>query len=143
MAERPHQFREMYSAKEHSIILPAVSSENREYIPLGYFNSETVVTNRNFAIYDSKSFIFSVLTSGMHMTWVRAVAGRLETRFNYSSTICYNTFPFPSISETQKQELEKHAYRILEEREKHSEKTYLSSTLSNGSYFFSVSMLPK
>lgn len=59
----------------------------------------------------------------MHMTWVRAVAGRLETRIRYSSTLCYNTFPFPQITENKKKELTENVYRILEEREKHSEKT--------------------
>ena len=57
------------------------------------------------------------------MAWVKTTCGRLETRLSYSNVLCYNTFPFPPISESQKQELEKHVYRILEEREKHSEKT--------------------
>jgi hypothetical protein len=57
------------------------------------------------------------------MTWVRAIAGRLETRFNYSSTLCYNAFPFPNISETRKLEITQCVFRILEEREKHPEKT--------------------
>ncbi len=57
------------------------------------------------------------------MAWVAAVAGRLKTDYRYSSSLCYNTFPFLNISDTQKNELEKHVYRILEERERHSEKT--------------------
>ena len=59
----------------------------------------------------------------MHIVWVRAVAGRLKMDMQYSNTLCYNTFPFPEISENQKSDLEKHVYRILEERENHSEKT--------------------
>jgi hypothetical protein len=57
------------------------------------------------------------------MLWVRSVGGQLETRIRYSADICYNTFPFPRISNVQKQELEKHVYRILEEREKKKKKT--------------------
>jgi hypothetical protein len=59
----------------------------------------------------------------MHMSWIRSVAGRIKTDYRYSASLCYNSFPFPPISITQKQELEKHVYQILDEREKHSEKT--------------------
>ncbi len=123
MATKAHQFREMYCADKDLVVIPAVSSENRTYIPMGFFDKDVVVTNRNFAIYDSDYYIFGLISSLMHMVWVQAVAGRLETRINYASTICYNTFPFPPISERQKQELEQSVYRILEEREAHSEKT--------------------
>lgn len=75
------------------------------------------------ALYDTELNIFAVLSSSIHLIWVRAVAGYLKTDYRYSSVICYNTFPFPPISDSQKQELEKHVYRILEEREMHSEKT--------------------
>jgi hypothetical protein len=57
------------------------------------------------------------------MTWLRAVAGRLKSDYRYSTALCYNTFPFPSITENQKNDLEKHVYKVLEERENHSEKT--------------------
>ncbi|HEX2936830.1 MAG TPA: type IIL restriction-modification enzyme MmeI [Bacteroidales bacterium] len=123
LANKPYQFREMYTANYNQIIIPAVSSENREYIPLGFCDSNIVVTNRNFAIYDPELYIFGIISSLMHMVWVRAVAGRLETRFNYSSTICYNAFPFPIISDTLKQQLTQCTLKILEEREKHPEKT--------------------
>ena len=59
----------------------------------------------------------------MHMTWLRAVAGRLKSDYRYSTALCYNTFPFPEINESQKQELEKRVYKVLAEREAHSEKT--------------------
>ncbi|WP_420580199.1 class I SAM-dependent DNA methyltransferase [Reichenbachiella sp.] len=123
MANKPHQFREMYCAKENSIILPAVSSENRDYIPLGYFDNNTVVTNRNFALYDPMPYVFGVITSKMHNVWVRAIAGRLRTDINYSSTLCYNAFPFPSISSQRISEITQCVFRILSEREKYPEKT--------------------
>ena len=59
----------------------------------------------------------------MHMTWVRAVAGRLESRIRYSSALCYNTFPFPGITKAQKATLEEHVFNVLDERERHPEKT--------------------
>ncbi len=123
LSERPHQFREINETVKQSIVIPSVSSENRKYIPIGFVGSDTIITNLAFAIYDAPFWLFSVLTSSMHMTWIRAVCGSLETRIRYSSVLGYNTFPFPNITESQKKELEKHVYRILEEREKHSEKT--------------------
>ena len=79
--------------------------------------------DKAFPIYNPEPFIFSVLSSKMHITWLKAVGGKLETRMSYSSSIVYNPFPFPNISETLKKELEKHVYNVLEERESNSEKT--------------------
>lgn len=119
----PHKFAQRAHKNNVSIIIPAVSSERREYIPFGFLDGNAIISNRAFVIYEDVPFLFSLISSKLHMLWIKAVAGRLETRINYSSGICYNTFPFPNISESQKQELESHVYRILEEREKHSEKT--------------------
>lgn len=123
LAQRPHQFREFIDIKSDSIIIPRVSSERREYIPIGFLNSTSVISDSAFAIYDAQLWLFSILTSKMHMAWVNAVGGKLETRIRYSASLCYNTFPFPKISDKQKKELEQHVYNILAEREKHSEKT--------------------
>lgn len=123
MAKTPYRFREQHEPVNSSIIIPTVTSERREYIPMGYLDKESVIVAPNNAIYDPEVYLFSVLTSRMHMTWVKAVCGSLETRIRYSSTLGYNTFPFPFISDNQKQELEKQVYRILDEREYHSEKT--------------------
>ncbi|TCK82903.1 class I SAM-dependent DNA methyltransferase [Albibacterium bauzanense] len=123
LATKPHQFREMRVAESHSLILPGTSSERRDYIPVGYLDNDTIINNLAFAIYDPSNYILAIVASRMHMTWVRTVAGRLKSDYRYSSVLCYNTFPFPKINDSQKQELEKHTYRILEEREKHSEKT--------------------
>lgn len=119
----PHKFAQRSHKNTHAIIVPRVSSENRLYIPIGFLNEETIISDSALAIYDADTWIFSLLTSRMHMTWVRAVAGRLKTDYRYSSALCYNTFPFPPISEAQKQELEERAYGILETREAYSEKT--------------------
>jgi hypothetical protein len=122
-ASIPHKFAQRCLKETDSIIVPRVSSEVRPYIPIGFLNSETIISDSALAIYDAQPWLFSVLNSRMHMTWVRAVAGRLKTDYRYSSSLCYNTFPFPFISDNQKQELEKQVYRILDEREYHSEKT--------------------
>lgn len=123
LADRPYQFRDLNVAQKHALIIPSVSSERRDYIPIGFLNSDTIISNSAQAIYDPEPFIFSVINSRIHMTWVRAIAGRLKSDYRYSNSLCYNTFPFPPISDSQKHELENHVYRILEEREKHSEKT--------------------
>lgn len=119
----PYRFAEVRFKPTSSIIVPKVSSERRQYIPIGFIESDSVVTDLAFAVYDAPLWLFSALTSNMHMTWVRTIGGRLKMDYRYSTALCYNTFPFPSIYEAQKQELEKQVYRILEEREAHSEKT--------------------
>ena len=73
--------------------MPVVSSERREYIPCGFLDKDYILTNSAQAIYDAPTWVFGVVTSRMHMVWVRAVAGKLETRLRYSAELCYNTFP--------------------------------------------------
>ncbi|MDD2256554.1 MAG: N-6 DNA methylase [Bacteroidales bacterium] len=123
LAERPHQFREFIEEMIETIIVPRVSSESREYIPMGFLDENTVVSDSAFAIYDAQLWLFGILTSKMHMAWVKAVGGRLETRYRYSATLCYNTFPFPRITESKRAEIEKAAEAVLIAREMHTEKT--------------------
>jgi len=123
LVNKSHQFRYRHTPNKSQIIIPLTSSIRREYIPIGFIDKNIVIQQSAQAIYDSELYIFSILTSGMHMAWVRAVAGKLKLDYSYSVSICYNTFPFPNISELQKNELEKHVYKILTEREAHSEKT--------------------
>jgi len=118
-----YKFFEVKHKETNSIIVPRVTSERREYLQCGFLSNDTIVLDRAQVVYDAQPYIFAILSSKMHMAWTNVVTGRLESRINYSVSICYNNFPFPTISESQKQELEKHVYRILEEREKHSEKT--------------------
>lgn len=122
-AHLPHRFYMTNRAINSQILIPRVSSIRRLYIPTGFLESDTIISDSAQAIYDPETFIFSVINSRMHMSWVRAVAGRLKSDYRYSAVICYNTFPFPPISDSQKQELESHVYQILDEREHHSEKT--------------------
>jgi hypothetical protein len=123
IAKTPYAFDEQKYKETNSIIIPQTTSEKREYIPIGFLDSSYVISNGARVIYDAETWMFSILTSKIHNNWIQAVAGRLETRIQYSNTLCYNTFPFPPISKSQKEELEQCVFRILEERENHSEKT--------------------
>ena len=123
LADAPYKFGEIRYKESECIIIPAVSSERREYIPIGYLDAGTVVSNSAFAIYDAPKWLFAVLTSKMHMAWVKTVGGRLETRYRYSAQLCYNTFPFPAISELQKADLEKLAQEVLDIRDEHFDMT--------------------
>jgi len=119
----PHEFDEKKYIETNSILVPQTGSERREYLPIGFLNSDTIISNAARVIYNAEPYLFSLISSRMHIQWVRAVAGRLKTDMQYSNTLCYNTFPFPSISKSQKEELTQCVFRILEERENHSEKT--------------------
>jgi len=123
LASKPHQFRDINMPRKHTILIPSASSERREYLPIGMLNTTYVVTNRAHVIYDSEIYVFSILSSRIHLIWTHVTAGRLESRINYSSLICYNNFPFPKISNAQKTTLEDHVFNVLDEREKHPEKT--------------------
>ena len=123
LAERPYQFREHPDLNREKIIIPRVSSERRKYIPMGFLDKGFVISDSAFAIYDASLWLFGILTSEMHMTWVRTVGGRLETRYRYSAGLCYNTFPFPTIPDTKKSEIEEAATNVLLARANYPEKT--------------------
>lgn len=117
LADFPFRFGEVRHKYSEKIIMPAVSSERRQYIPIGYLDSNDIISNSAFAIFDAPLWLFGILTSCIHMDWVRAVGGRLETRYRYSAGLCYNTFPFPKISSQKQQEIEDAATDILLTRE--------------------------
>ena len=107
------------------IALPEVSSGNRMYIPMGYFTSDVIASNKLFIIERSSLYHFGVLTSIVHMAWMRIVAGRLGMGYNYSSTIVYNNFPWPNPTDNQKEKIMKTAQEILNAR-----KLYPKSSLT-------------
>lgn len=119
LAQWPYKFGEIRYDKGQCIILPRVSSERRLYIPIDYLSAETVVSDSAFALYDAPLWLFGVLTSAMHMAWVRTVGGKLETRYRYSAGLCYNTFPFPKLSEAKRSEIEEAATTVLLTREEY------------------------
>ncbi|BBC26251.1 DNA methyltransferase [Pseudanabaena sp. ABRG5-3] len=120
LADYPTTFRDKHNP-DSAIIVPLVSSENRKYVPFGFIDKNIVPSNLCSFIADSSLYLFGVLTSEMHMTWVRYVCGRLESRFRYSNTIVYNNYPFPeNVSDKQKQKVEDAARVVLAVREKYT-----------------------
>lgn len=122
-AMSPHAFGEIRYKASESIIIPSVTSERRAYLPAGFLSADTVVSNSAHLILNASPAIFALIISKMHMIWVRATAGQLETRIRYSTSLCYNNFPIPDLTKKQEETINTHAYNVLEEREKHSEKT--------------------
>ncbi len=117
LAERPHQFREFRFTERQTLVIPALSSEKRRYIPMGFVGSGTIVTNLAFAIYECPYWVFGVLTSRMHMVWIRTVCGGFETRLRYSNRLGYNTFPLPDISEEDRKKIEIAVVKLICVRE--------------------------
>lgn len=105
------------------ILIPSTSSENRQYIPMGYLEDGNISANSCMVIGSKDMSLFGFLTSHIHMIWVDTVGGKLETRYRYSAQLCYNTFPFPNISPEKKQEIETAAENVLITREYYPEKT--------------------
>ncbi|OFT55964.1 DNA methyltransferase [Corynebacterium sp. HMSC05H05] len=122
-AALPYRFKQVAYKPSDSIIVPRVSSESRAYIPMGYLGPDVVISDAAFAVYDAEPWLFALLTSQMHMAWVRAVGGKMKTDFRYSNTIVYNNFPVPEIVDKQKAQLTETALRILDVREYHCERT--------------------
>lgn len=123
LAKIPYRFAEIRHIETDSILIPATSSEKRKYIPIWFINKWVIITNATNAIYKADFFIFWIVNSYIHNIWVRAVWWSLETRIRYSWVLSYNTFPFPEISQKQKDLISNLAYNIIDEREKNSEMT--------------------
>ena len=124
LAKIPHLFAQITQQRDKNFVLiPCHSSENREYVPIGFFDSSNIAHNSCLIIPNQEPHFFSVLTSKMHMLWLKAVGGKLKTDYRYSKNIVYNTFPFPTISKQRKEELTQSTLKIIDERLKHSEKT--------------------
>lgn len=115
LADTPHLFRETNNP-DTFIIVPSVSSEKRRYIPLGFMDKSTIPTNLVLIIPDATLYHFGILTSSVHMAWMRAVCGRLKSDYSYSNTIVYNNFPWPEPTDAQKQKIEQTAQAILDAR---------------------------
>ncbi len=119
----PHHFYFSGHQDSDSILIPRTSSGRREYIPMAFYDKNTIIADSAMAIYFAMPWHFAVVTSRMHMVWVRAVGGKLKTDYRYSAKLCYNTFPFPNISDKKKENLNLYVFSILDERAKHPEKT--------------------
>ncbi|MGN0645370.1 MAG: DNA methyltransferase [Mogibacterium kristiansenii] len=115
LAETPTLFREINNPASF-ILVPQVSSERRRYVPMGFLDCNTISTNLNFIIPEATMYQFAILTSNIHMAWMRAVCGRLEMRYRYSANIVYNNFPWPEPTAQQRQKIEQTAQAILDAR---------------------------
>jgi hypothetical protein len=119
MAARAHQMREMNIGVSHTLALPSVSSENREYLPIGLIDSRSTVSNLAFALFDAPLWNLALIASRLHLVWIGTVCGKLKTDFRYSNTLGWNTFPIPKLTESNKTELTRCAEDILLAREAH------------------------
>ena len=113
-ADIPHLFDEIrHPASGNYILVPSTTSERREYVPMDFFDTETISSNANLMIPNATLYEFGILTSAMHNDWMRTVAGRLESRYRYSGTIVYNNFPWPEADEAEKSRIAALAEDIL------------------------------
>ena len=119
IADKSHQFQRMNSGKSHTLIVAAISSENRPYLPCGMIDSHSTVTNKNFALYDAPLWNLALIASRLHWAWVGTVCVRMRTDFSYSNTLGWNTFPVPKLTEQNKADLTRCAEDILLAREAH------------------------
>lgn len=115
-AEMPTLFQEVRHPNSDYIIVPRHSSETRKYIPLGFVSPEIIVNDAVQIIPNATTYHFGVLTSNVHMAWMRAVCGRIKSDYRYSKDIVYNNFPWPTPTEEQKTKIEQTAQGILDAR---------------------------
>ena len=119
-AAYPHRFRQIQStANESTIAIAGVSSERREFLPVDYFDSNTILSNLLFALYDAPLWNMALIASRIHLVWIGTVCGKLKTDYRYSNTLGWNTFPVPTLTEQNKADLTRCAEDILLAREAH------------------------
>ena len=119
-ATYPHRFRQIQAvASRHTLILPQVSSERREFLPIGLLPPRSIVSNLAFALYDAPLWNMALIASRLHLVWISTVCGKLKTDFRYSNTLGWNTFPVPTLTEKNKADLTRCAADILLAREAH------------------------
>ncbi|MEA5464842.1 type IIL restriction-modification enzyme MmeI [Leptothoe sp. PORK10 BA2] len=117
MAARSHQMREMNIGRVQTISMPCVSSESRDYLPVGLIDAHSTVTNLAFALYDAPLWNMALIASRLHLVWIATVCGKLKTDFRYSNTLGWNTFPVPTLTDQNKTDLTRCAEDILLARE--------------------------
>ena len=115
LALTPTTFRETNNPVS-AIVIPCHSSENRRYVPMGFIDNSKIVTNAVLFIPNTTLYHFGILTSNVHMSWMRAVCGRLKSDYRYSKDVVYNNFPWPTPTEEQKAKIERTAQAILDAR---------------------------
>lgn len=127
LAQVPYLFAEIRQPESAYIIIPRHSSENRRYIPMGFFGAENIVADSCSCIPNASLYLFGMITSLMHMAWVKTVCGRIKSDFRYSSDIVYNNYPFPrNVDAAKWKAVENAAQAVLAAREK-----YKNNSLAN------------
>ena len=111
-------FYQISQPKSKYILVPRVSSERRDYIPIGFMSPKIIASDATLTVSNATLYHFGILTSSVHMAWMRAVCGRLEMRYRYSKDIVYNNFPWPDVSDDQKTMIETLAKAVLDTRAK-------------------------
>ncbi len=119
LAETPYRFRDQVTAKKMVLAVPRVSSENRPFLPVGLLEGKSIIQDQAFALYDAPLWNMALLASKLHLIWIATVCGKLETRYRYSNTMGWNTFPVPKLTEKNKADLTRAAEDILLAREAH------------------------
>lgn len=119
LGQRPHAFGEVRYREARSLLIPRHSSENRQYLPFELVSPDVVVADSAFALPNAKLYEAAVFASRMHLLWIATVCGKLETRYRYSNTLGWNTFPLPTLTEKNKTDLTSSAENILIAREHH------------------------
>jgi hypothetical protein len=119
LAETPYRFRDQETAEDHVLVVPRVSSENRPYLPVGLLRADAIIQDQAFALYDAPLWNMALIASRLHLVWIATVCGKLETRYRYSNTLGWNTFPVPTLTEKNKADLTRCAEDILLAREAH------------------------
>lgn len=115
-ANTPHLFFFISQPTTNYLLVPSTSSENRRYVPIGFLDPSIIASNAATIIPNATLYHFSVLTSNVHMAWMRTVCGRLKSDYRYSNAIVYNNFPWPTPTEEQKAKIEETAQAILDAR---------------------------
>jgi N-6 DNA Methylase len=122
-AKRSFQFAEIRQPKQDFIVIPQHTSEKREYVPFGFFDASYVVHNSCTCVPDGGFEMFGLLTSSMHMAWLRFIGGRIKSDYRYSSGLVYNPFPWPELDDAKKEKVGKLGQAILDARLKHPQST--------------------
>ncbi len=116
LADKPYLFFSTPQTDSNYLCIPEVSSERRRYVPIGFMDKSVIASNLVSIVPDATMYHFGVLTSNVHMSWMRTVCGRLKSDYRYSGAIVYNTFPWPAPTDTQKAKIEQTAQAILNAR---------------------------
>ena len=119
-ADTPHLFFFISQPKSNYLLIPSTSSENRRYIPIGFLPPDVIASNAATIVADATLYHFGIITSNVHMAWMRTVGGRLKSDYRYSNSVVYNTFPWPLPTNEQKAKIEQTAQAILAARELYS-----------------------